>query len=120
MVVLLHKPFNHCTKYIEDMLNYRMKSYIFVRYKKLKKKDYVLSCARSCIAFMTNTPSLESSILTACQQVSAQLHFRMTLYERYRNMYEKNPSDGLHSACSTAVANTNCNFPALNYELLLT
>lgn len=25
MVILLHKPFNHCTKYTEAMLNYRTK-----------------------------------------------------------------------------------------------
>jgi len=37
MVAILHKPF-------------RMKQYIFVSYKTLKKKDYVLSCTRSCIA----------------------------------------------------------------------
>jgi len=46
MVAILHKPFSHS-------INYRMKQYIFVSYKTLKKKDYVLSCTRSCIAFMT-------------------------------------------------------------------
>ncbi len=36
-----------------------------------------------------------------------------------RKIFEKNPSDGLHYAYTTAVQNTYCNSPALTYELLV-